>query len=68
MSLLGAHKILIASAVVLFAGYALWELRNYAGGDATAPARGVLAGIAAVDLAVYLRWVWTRRADAPPRR
>jgi len=66
VTLLTAHKILIASAVALFVLYAGFEFRNYAHGDPSAWLRGVIAAAAAVGLAVYLRWVWSHRpSDAP---
>jgi hypothetical protein len=68
MSLLTAHKILITGAVALFILYAVWELRNYANGDATAGLRSMLSALAAVALAIYLRWVWVRRPPQPPHR
>jgi hypothetical protein len=51
-----AHKILIATAVLFFAGYALWELRRYSQmGDVWALWRGVGAMLGAVGLGLYLR-------------
>ena len=68
MTVLTAHKILIASAVMLFVLYSAWELHNYTDGDASALLRTVLAAAAAVGLAVYLRWVWIHRpSDSTPR-
>jgi hypothetical protein len=68
VSLLTAHKILIASAVALFVLYAALELRNYANGDASALLRSVMSAVAAVGLAIYLRWVWVHRpTETPPR-
>jgi hypothetical protein len=68
VSVLTAHKILIASAVALFFGYAGWEWRHYVAGDATAWLRSTVSGIAAIGLAIYLRWVWVRRPTEPPRQ
>ncbi len=68
MTLLTAHKILIASAVTLFVLYSAWELHNYTGGDAAALLRSVLAGAGAVGLALYLRWVWIHRPSDTSRR
>lgn len=57
MSLETAHKILISTAVLFFLGYAMWELRGYSHvGEVGALLRGVGSLLAAVGLAVYLRW------------
>lgn len=61
MTLLTAHKILISSGVAMFVVYSAFELRNYSNGDASALLRSILAGAAAVGLALYLRWVWIHR-------
>lgn len=66
MTLLTAHKILIASAVALFVLYAASELRNYAHGDSTALLRSIVSALAALALAIYLRWVWIRRPGGTP--
>jgi uncharacterized membrane protein len=68
VTLLTAHKILIASAVVLFMIYAGSEWRNYTGGDASAWLRSGMAAVAAVGLAMYLRWVWVHRPGDRRRR
>lgn len=60
MTLLTAHKILISSAVALFVLYALWEIRHYLSGDGSALLRALLSSVAALGLALYLRWVWRR--------
>jgi hypothetical protein len=61
MSLLTAHKILIASAVALFAFYALWEMRHYTSDDDVwALARASAAAAGAIGFAVYLRAVIRR--------
>jgi hypothetical protein len=65
MSVLTAHKILIGSAVAMFFGYSLWELRGYSAGDDSALLRGALAAAATVGLAFYLRWVWVHRPSDP---
>ncbi len=65
MTLLTAHKILIGSAIALFAGYCLWEFRRYTGGDGSALLRSGLAAAGAVGLAWYLRWVWVHRPSDP---
>lgn len=67
MTLLTAHKILISSAVALFAGYAVFEWRNYGGGDVSALLRSLGSGAAALGLAAYLRWVWIHRPSDTPR-
>ncbi len=68
MTVLTAHKILITSAVMMFVLYSAWELHNYTGGDAPALLRSLLAGAAAIGLALYLRWVWIHRPGDTPRR
>ena len=68
VTVLTAHKILITSAVAMFVVYSASELHNYSGGDAPALLRSILAGVAAVSLAVYLRWVWIHRPSETPRR
>ena len=68
MTVLTAHKILITSAVLMFVLYSAWELHNYTSGDASALLRSVLAGAAAMGLALYLRWVWIHRPSDTPRR
>ena len=56
MTLLTAHKILIATAVVFFFGFGLWELRNYiAAGDPWAIFRAALYILVAVGFGIYLR-------------
>lgn len=56
MSVLTAHKILIASAAALFLGYGIWELLGYPSpGGPGALVRGAFSGVAAVGFAVYLR-------------
>jgi len=68
VTVLTAHKILITSAVVMFVVYSASELHNYSRGDASALLRSILAGVAAVGLAVYLRWVWIHRPSDRTRR
>jgi hypothetical protein len=53
--------------VGLFVFYSGWELRNYSSGDAGALLRCGAAAVAAVGLAVYLRWVWIHRPSDPRR-
>ncbi|HUI25916.1 MAG TPA: hypothetical protein VL403_07500 [Candidatus Kryptonia bacterium] len=63
MSLLTAHKILIASAIALFVLYAGWEIDNYtANDDIWALPRAAASAVAAIGFAVYLRSVWDRGA------
>jgi len=68
VTVLTAHKILITSAVAMFLVYSAWELHNYTSGDGSALLRSILAGVAAVGLAIYLRWVWVHRPGESPRR
>jgi hypothetical protein len=57
MTLLTAHRILIAAAVLLFAGYAARELAAYAGsGDPWTAAAAAASAVAAIALGIY--W-WT---------
>ncbi len=67
MSLLTAHKVLISTAIALFAGYALSELRRLLSGDTAALLPAMLSALAALGLGIYLRWVWIRRPGAPHR-
>jgi len=51
-----AHKILIGAAIVFFAFFALWELRDYrASGDPVALLWSVAAAAGALAFAAYLR-------------
>lgn len=74
VTILTAHKILIASAVALFLGYAVWELLRYPGpGGPAALVRGGLSAAAAIGLGVYLRGVfqrggWVSPGGKPPGR
>jgi hypothetical protein len=61
MTLLTAHKILIAGAVGMFTLYAGWELYDYSSGDSRGLLHGLMAASAAVGFALYLRWVWMHR-------
>jgi hypothetical protein len=62
MRLMTAHKILIASAVVLFAFFGLFEIRSFAAtGSLTDLASGVFGLAVAVGFGLYLRTVFTRR-------
>jgi hypothetical protein len=54
MSLITAHRILIATAIAFFAFYGVWEIVGYrGGGEAAALWRGVVALAVAVAFAVY---------------
>lgn len=66
MTVLTAHKILIASAVALFLFYAAWELRSFMRGDVSALLRSGASAVVAVGLAIYLRWVWIHRPSDTP--
>ncbi|HSF32218.1 MAG TPA: hypothetical protein VLK82_17320 [Candidatus Tectomicrobia bacterium] len=51
-----AHKILIATAVLFFFGYGLWELRRYSQvADAGALLRAIGSMLGAIGLGLYLR-------------
>jgi hypothetical protein len=61
VSVLTAHKILIASAVALFLGYGIWEMmRAPQSGEAAALVRGGLSELAAFGLGLYLRYLVRR--------
>ncbi|MBI4736636.1 MAG: hypothetical protein HY766_11380 [candidate division NC10 bacterium] len=61
MSVLAAHKILIASAVAMFLGYGVWEFLRYPDpGGVGALVRGSLSAAAAVGFGVYLRSLFRR--------
>jgi len=74
VSILTAHKILIASAVALFFGYGVWEFLRYTDpGGAGSLLRGGASWLAALGLGVYLRAVfrkggWVDRGRSPSRR
>ena len=56
MTLLTAHKILIATAVVFFFGFGLWELRNYfAAENPWAMLRAGIYLLVAAGFGFYLR-------------
>jgi len=56
MRLLTAHKILIATAVIFFIFFALWELRNHANtNDGWAVFRAVLYFLVAIGFGVYFK-------------
>jgi len=54
LRLMTAHRILIATAVVFFLGYALWEAQGIPSGRG-AGSRAALAGAGALILGTYLR-------------
>ena len=61
VSVLTAHKILIASAVAMFLGYGIWEFLRYPDpGGVGALVRGSLSAAAAVGLGVYLQTLFRR--------
>jgi hypothetical protein len=56
MKLMTAHRILIASAIIFFAFFALWELNRYgANNDYWTMARGVLYFLVALGFAIYFK-------------
>jgi cell division protein FtsW (lipid II flippase) len=56
MKLITAHKILIGSATVFFAFFALWELNRYSNSnDAWAMVRSALYLVIAVGFGIYLK-------------
>jgi hypothetical protein len=57
VSIRTAHTILITTAIVFFLFYAIWEIRNYPHpGGGSALLRGMISGIVAVGLGLYLRY------------
>jgi hypothetical protein len=67
MRLLTAHKILIGSAVVLFAFFALLEMRRFAATGSLLDLGGGVLGLAvAVGFGLYLRTVFVRAGRPPP--
>lgn len=55
MSLVGFHKVLIASAILFCAGFGGWRLLHWSrGGSASDLLLGLAFGLAALALAVYL--------------
>lgn len=66
MTLVTAHKILIGSAIAMFAFYAIIELRGFtASGETGAVLRAIVAAGASIAFAVYLRGI--RHRPTPPR-
>lgn len=58
MTLITAHKILIAIAMVFSLGFAAWEVAEYSKtGSVGLLLAGVASAVIAVALAVYLRWL-----------
>jgi hypothetical protein len=58
MSLLTAHRILISSAIVFFAGYAGWETWRFAGsGEFLALGRAAFGVAVAVAFGLYYRTI-----------
>jgi hypothetical protein len=58
VTLLTAHKILIATAIAFFAFFALWELEAFrVHGDGRAIVVAILAVAVSVGFAIYLRGV-----------
>ena len=57
MSIRTAHRILITTAIALFLFYAIWEIRDYPNpGGMGALIRGIISGVAAFGLGLYLRY------------
>jgi len=58
MKLMTAHKILIASAIAMFAFLTLWEVRHgfLTGEIASGFAAAAVSGVATAGLAVYYRY------------
>jgi hypothetical protein len=57
VSIRTAHTILITTSIVFFLFYAIWEIRHYGGpGGMGAVLRGIISGIIAGGLGLYLRY------------
>ena len=66
MSLITAHKILIASAVAFFVFYALWELTHFfSTGDGWSVARCVASAVVAIAFGLYYPTI-DKRYQPPP--
>lgn len=55
MTLMTAHRILIATAIVFFLGYAVWEGLHARAGGGWALVRGAIAILVAVGFGIYFR-------------
>ncbi len=55
MTLMTAHKILIAAAIVFFLGYAVWELRHVPAGGTWALVRGGVSLLVSLGFVLYFR-------------
>jgi hypothetical protein len=67
MSLIGFHRVLIASAIVFCAGFGAWQLAAYTRGGGTADLLlGIAFGVAAAALTLYL--LFLRRVLRLPAR
>ncbi len=62
MTLLTAHKILIASAVLCFLFYAAWETQHALAGTGLGTAwRALASATGALALGIYLWRVWSKK-------
>jgi len=57
MRLMTAHRILIATAILFFIGYAAWEVTGIAAGRGSW-GRAVASGAGALALGFYFRGLW----------
>lgn len=55
VTLMTAHKILIAAAILFFLGYAIWELRNAQAAGLWALARSGVSVVVSVGFGIYFR-------------
>lgn len=55
MTLMTAHKILIAAAIVFFLGYAVWELRQVQAGGTWALVRAGVSLLVSLGFVLYFR-------------
>lgn len=55
MTLMTAHRILIATAIVFFLLYAVWEVVNARAAGGWALVRGVVSVLVALGFGVYFR-------------
>ncbi len=58
MRLITAHKILIATAIVFFFGFGLWEFKNYSqSGETSVFIRAVIYLLVSFGFGIYLKTI-----------
>jgi hypothetical protein len=75
MSLLAVHIVMVVSAIVFSVGFAVREVALARGGSSVAAVFAAFSALAALGLAVYLRWLLRTKgrriraaSSRPPRR